>query len=122
MNHTVDGWLKYFQKKNADYFHTQKRGRKRILSEAERAEVQDAITKLSASIVCSWDATAIPRALWADVPSIEPLFDVLKKLHLEETQHPCECGSLTARTCLSCSEYVCDGCWLDHTATVCPAL
>ena len=43
--HTVYGWLKYFQK-NGDYFHTQKRGRKRILSQTECAEVQDAITKL----------------------------------------------------------------------------
>ena len=65
---------------------------------------------------CHW----ISRALWGDVPSIEPLFDVLKKLHREETQHPCECGSLTARKCLSCSEYVCDGCWLDHTTTIAP--
>ena len=36
------------------------------------------------SIVCSWDATGIPRALWGDVPSIEPMFDVIKKLHREE--------------------------------------
>ena len=43
--HTINGWLKYFQKKG-DYFHTQKRGRKRILSQTECAEVQDAITKL----------------------------------------------------------------------------
>ena len=33
---------------------------------------------------------------------------------------PCECGSLTARKCLSCSEYVCDACWLDHTTTSAP--
>ena len=43
--YTVYGWLKYFQQKG-DYFHTQKRGRKRILSQTECAEVQDAITKL----------------------------------------------------------------------------
>ena len=42
---TVYGWLKYFQKKG-DYFHTQKRGCKRILAQTECAEVQDAITKL----------------------------------------------------------------------------
>ena len=45
--HTIYGWLKNFQKKG-DYFHTQKRGRKRILSQTECAEVQDAITKLRA--------------------------------------------------------------------------
>ena len=74
------------------------------------------------SIVRSWDATGIPRALWGDVPSIKPMFDVLKKLRCEETQHPCDCGSLTARKCLSCSEYVCDGFWLDHTTTICPVV
>ena len=53
---------------------------------------------------CRWtplSAHGIPRALWGDVPSIEPMFDILKKLHPKETQHPCECGSLTARTRLS---------------------
>ena len=74
------------------------------------------------SIVRSWDATGIPRALWGDVPSMKPMFDVLKKLHLEETHHHCECGSLSARKCLSCSECVCDGRWLDHTTTICPAI
>ena len=44
------------------------------------------------SIVRSWDATGIPRALWGDVPSVEPMFDVLKKLHPEEARHPCGCG------------------------------
>ena len=74
------------------------------------------------SIVRLWHATGILRGLWGDVPSIEPMFHVLKKLHREETQYPCECGSLTARKCLFCSEYVCDGCWLDHTTTICPAV
>ena len=35
------------------------------------------------SIVRSWDATGIPRTLWGDVSSIEPMFNVLKKLHRE---------------------------------------
>ena len=55
-------------------------------------------------------------------PSIKPMFDVLNKLYREEIHHPYECGSLTARKCLSCSEYVCDGCWLDHTTAICPAV
>ena len=29
---------------------------------------------------------------------------------------------LTARKYLSCAEYVCAGCWLDHSTAVCPAL
>ena len=85
--HTVYGWLKYFQKKG-DYFHTQKPGRKRILSHLY-ALLAGAIKDLPVdSIVRSWDAIGIPRALWGDVPSIKPMFDVLKKLQREETQHP----------------------------------
>ena len=38
------------------------------------------------SIVHSWDATRIPGALWGDVPSIEPMIDILKKLNAEETR------------------------------------
>ena len=58
------------------------------------------------SIVRSGDCSGIPRALWGDVPSIDPMFNILKKIQCEETQHPCECGSLTARKCLYwvCSE------------------
>ena len=47
---------------------------------------------------------------------------VVPQLVLPTPLTSCECGSLTARKCLSCSEYVCDGCWLDHTTTICPAV
>ena len=51
------------------------------------------------SIVHSWDATGIPQALWGDVPSIEPMIDVLKKLNAEETCNrnwfiPLRCSAL----------------------------
>ena len=50
-----------------------------------------------ASVVRSWDATGIPRALRGDVPSAEPMIDVLKASLRSESTYPGECGTHTAR-------------------------
>ena len=73
-------------------------------------------------IVRYGNASEILRALWRDVPTTEPMFDVFKRLHCEETQHHCECGSLTAQMCLSCFRYVYHGCCLHYTTMICHAV
>ena len=73
-----------------------------------------------AAVVRSWDATGIPRALWGDVPSADPMVEVLQATLVAEHIASCECGILTPRKCPTCSEHVCDGCFPDHVACVCP--
>ena len=48
------------------------------------------------TIIRSWDATGIPRALWGDVPSAKPVIDVVKEQAGEENESECECGAATA--------------------------
>ena len=52
---------------------------------------------------------------------IGPLFDS-RPLFVASIARGVVSRTLTARKCLSCAEYVCDGCWLDHSTAICPAL
>ena len=83
-----------------------------------------AIDQLEESCIsASWDATGIPRALWGDIPSHQPMIDAVEaRLKYAEPCDICECGTYTPRHCPKCEAFICEGCWTDHRATWCDGL
>jgi len=75
-------------------------------------------------VLKSWEATGIPRALWGDSPSIQPMIDAVEA-RLRDADEPCgqcECGTITPRICIRCEDYVCDCCYTDHKTAWCTDL